>query len=63
MPKYVVYEVWTRSQIIEAETEDKAYDISAPKPVKGMNLSNWHVVKVEERRRPYIPRGPYGRKK
>ena len=47
MPKYVVYEVWTRHQVVDAKTESDAYLAGPQKPVKGMNLSNWHVVKVE----------------
>lgn len=45
MPKFVVYEVWTRARVVERETASMAYD-PPPEPVPGMNLCNWHVVAV-----------------
>lgn len=50
MPRYVVYEVWTKSRIIEAANVHEAYEVGAPEPqgVKDFNLCNWHVVNIEE---------------
>lgn len=46
MPKYVVYEVWTRSRVIDADSESDAYDKGEPAARAGMNLCNWHVVEI-----------------
>lgn len=49
MPKFVVYEVWTKARVVEAETASMAYQPPPdPKPHDeyGMNLCNWHVVAV-----------------
>ena len=46
MPKFVVYEIWTKSRIVEAATIGQAYDKGEPKARKGLNLSNWHIQKI-----------------
>ncbi len=46
MPKFVVYEVWTKARVVEAETASMAYQ-PGPESVPGMNLCNWHVVAVD----------------
>lgn len=48
--KYVVYEVWTKARIIEADSYDDAVYFSEPSPYPDphLNLSNWHVVPLEE---------------
>lgn len=43
MPKFTVYEVWTRSRVVEAETEHDALNNNEPEPIEGMSLSNWHA--------------------
>ena len=54
MSKFVVYEVWTRHRIIKAESISEAYNIGAPDPnedhdIDYFNLSNWHVVPIEDK--------------
>lgn len=49
MAKYVVYEIWTKSRIVEADSETHAYDVGEPEPVSGMSLSNWHLHPVDEK--------------
>ena len=44
--KYLIYEVWTKHQIIDAKSESDAYWVHTPKPVKGLDLCNWHVIKL-----------------
>ena len=46
MPKYVVYEIWTKSRIVEAKNESDAYDVGEPEPLEGFSLSNWHVQEI-----------------
>jgi len=46
MPKFVVYEIWTRAQVIEADTEADALE-SMPEPIDGMTLCNWYAVPVD----------------
>lgn len=49
MKQFVVYEVWTRSRLIEAEDEEHAYDVGSPQVNEdGMNLCNWHVIEIPE---------------
>ena len=59
--RYVVYEVWTKSRIIEAESEQDAYDKAEPEPRTAeageLNLSNWHVVPVDEPPKPRLVGG------
>lgn len=50
MSRYVVYEVWTASRIIEAPGRRMAYEQGEPKRREGLNLSNWHIVKIPEER-------------
>ena len=47
---FVVYEVWTRSRIIKAKDYSDALRKSAPKPIPGLNLSNWHGKEVKAAR-------------
>lgn len=47
MPKYVVYEIWTRSRVIEAANEAEAYTVGEPEPCEDLNLSNWHVQSLD----------------
>jgi hypothetical protein len=44
--KYVVYEVWTKSRVIEAEDTTDAFKKGEPLPIEDMSLCNWHVVPV-----------------
>ena len=45
MPKYVVYEVWTRrAQVVEAANVLEAYPLKKPEPVEGFVFSNWRVL-------------------
>ena len=44
MPKYAVYEVWTKSQYVEADSIEHAYKVGEPKPLEGFSLCNWHIV-------------------
>lgn len=44
MPKFVVYEVWTRALVIEADSASMALQNHDAEPVHGMNLCNWHAV-------------------
>ena len=51
MPKFVVYEVWTRSRVVNAKNMSDALRRYPPKPIKagdGKNLSlcNWHAQVV-----------------
>lgn len=46
MPKYVVYEVWTRSRVVDADSQSDAYDKSEPPARAGLSLCNWHVVEL-----------------
>lgn len=52
MPKFVVYEIWTRSRVVEAKNESDAYDKGEPLPEVGLSLSNWHVHPVDDT--PYV---------
>lgn len=48
MNKYVVYEIWTRARIVEAESQDAAYQVGEPAiEGNGMSLCNWHVVPLD----------------
>ena len=46
--KFVVYEIWTRARLVEAEATEihGVYEQTAPAPVEGMHLCNWHVVPI-----------------
>lgn len=47
--KFVVYEVWTRARVIEANDSGEAYVRGEPQSrPDGLNLCNWHVVNVEQ---------------
>lgn len=47
--RFVVYEVWTRSRIVEAPSEAEAYDKYAPQPpITDLSLCNWHVVPIDK---------------
>lgn len=51
MPQFIVYEIWTKASLVEADTAPQAYEKSEPKPIQGMALSNWHAVEVPRARR------------
>jgi len=45
MRKWVVYEVWSRARVVEAETYEDALSKHDPEAIpKGFNLGNWHAV-------------------
>ena len=44
MPKFAVYEVWTKSRYVEAANIRDAYKKGEPKPLEGFSLCNWHVI-------------------
>ena len=44
MPRFLVYEVWTTSRVVDAEDESTAYAMSEPEPRRDLSLSNWHAV-------------------
>ncbi len=46
--KFVIYEVWTRHRIVEAEDYDDALSNNDPEPIEGMSLSNWHAVPIDD---------------
>jgi hypothetical protein len=48
--KVVIYEVWTRSRVIEAESSAAAIRNmdNDPIPIPGMALCNWHAVSLED---------------
>ena len=53
MAKFVIYEVWTCHRVVEAESEEAAYDLgpdlaSRAKDNQELNLANWHVVPVAD---------------
>jgi hypothetical protein len=51
MPKFVVYEIWSRARVVEAENETEAYKVGepdAPQAASGWNCGNWHVVPVHD---------------
>ncbi len=50
MPKYVVYEVWTKARVIDAKDMNEAYTLGEPIASldRKLNLSNWHVVFVTD---------------
>jgi len=47
MPRFVVYEVWTRSTVIEADDESDALAQHEPRPQGDLSLRNWHAVAVD----------------
>lgn len=46
MPKYVVYEIWTRSRVVDAKNEQDAYNLGEPEPREDLSLSNWHIQEL-----------------
>ena len=55
MAKFVVYQIWTKDKVVEANSRREAFDIAYPDEDEinhaseiGLHFSNWHVVKVEE---------------
>ena len=50
--KYVVYEIWTKATIVEANSRGEAYLMVEPSPADSargdLHLSNWHAVPVLE---------------
>ena len=59
MPKFVVYEIWTRHRIVKAKTATEALRNHMPVPVKGLHLSNWHAVEVPVKKPEYRTRHPF----
>lgn len=48
--KFVVYEVWTRSRVIDVESVSEAYKVGEPVPgsvAPDMSLCNWHIQAVD----------------
>lgn len=43
--KYIIYEIWTRSRIVEADSVEDALIKGEPMPMPNsdLSLSNWHV--------------------
>ena len=60
MSRYVVYEIWTRSRVIDAVNWEEACDTGSPEdydtPGADLSLSNWHVVCIGDL--PGAPMGP-----
>ena len=46
MPKFVIYEVWTRATVMDATDEETALLNHSPNP-EDLNLCNWHAVPVD----------------
>lgn len=48
--RFVIYEVWTRARVVEAESEDKALEAQEPPPTPpdDLHLCNWYAVAVED---------------
>ena len=47
MKTFVVYEVWTRSRVVAALSEDDALERHSPAPAAGdLSLANWYAVEV-----------------
>lgn len=50
--KFVVYEVWSKARVVEAESLAEALEQNEPSidPARlcGLNLGNWHAVPVLE---------------
>lgn len=45
MPQFIVYEVWTRSYVVEAADETAALG-EGPREEGALSLCNWHAVEV-----------------
>lgn len=53
MPKFVLYEVYSRARVVEADSIETAYSDCGPDCKElhqgfGLNLGNWHVVPVAD---------------
>jgi len=47
--KFVIYEIWTRASVVEAESFDEALSDAKPTTdIDNLTLSNWHVIPVLE---------------
>ncbi len=46
--KFVIYEVWTRSYIVEANSAHKALEKAPEQPTEDLTLCNWHAVEIPE---------------
>lgn len=50
MPKFVIYEIWSRSRVVESASAKTVYQENDPDPKltaqHGLNLGNWHAVRV-----------------
>ena len=54
--KFVVYEVWTKGHVVEAESMEDALRGYDPVPIEGLSLCNWHAVPVTDD--PVVPAPP-----
>lgn len=46
---FVVYEIWTRSRLVDAPNIGEAFLAGHPtEERKGLHLSNWHVVQLPD---------------
>lgn len=58
MKKFVVYEIWTRSRVVEARDAEDAYTRGEPNESRvGLRLSNWHATEVERPTRQLVLKG------
>lgn len=48
MSRFVIYEVWTTSRVVEAEDQESALEAHEPEDRNGMSLCNWHAVPVPD---------------
>ena len=50
MPRFVVYEIWTRARVVEAHSMHDALTHNEPAPMldTGLSLSNWHAQPLDE---------------
>lgn len=54
--KFVVYEIWTKSKVVEAETLEAALEQGYPTTHydDGLSLANWHAVPVFDLTTPHV---------
>lgn len=45
MATFVIYEVWTRAEVVEAEDSEAALEAYEPSGDR-LSLANWHAVEV-----------------
>jgi hypothetical protein len=46
MPKFIVYEIWTKATEIDAPDIETAYLNAEPIPRDDLSLANWHAIEV-----------------